>query len=180
MSYDLPVLYKIGEQTAHQIRSVYLCRMRGLLWLVGAVLLLGSIDGGDTYEQLDDDVKKIVDKAIIKANEKYGKKYHIDFHSIKCSDNSRLFHVQLKPTSCGKGPRVHRKECTLQDDPKPWVSCVACGVNIACEPVRNQKKINELIKKCGSECKTATYLAGAANLGFLKQKGKEFGCLGCI
>nr|XP_055057847.1 cystatin-like protein [Misgurnus anguillicaudatus] len=150
--------------------------MRGLLWLVGAVLLLGSIDGGDTYEQLDDNVKKIVDQAIIIANEKYGKK-HIDFHSIICSDNSNVFNVLLKPTSCAKKAKVHRKECKLQDKLNFWVSCLACDENITCEPVKTQEKINELINNCGSKCQT--YLAGKEIL-FLKQEGKEFGCLGCI
>ncbi|XP_065132642.1 cystatin-like protein [Paramisgurnus dabryanus] len=115
--------------------------MRGLLWLVGAGLLLGSIDGGDTYEQLDAKTRDIVDKAIIKANEKYGKKYHIDFHSITDSGNFRLFNVLLKPTSCTKGQRVHRKECTLQDKLKPWVSCVACGENMACRPQKPREDI---------------------------------------
>ncbi|XP_073714281.1 cystatin-like protein [Misgurnus anguillicaudatus] len=163
--------------------------MRGLLWLVGAGLLLGSIDGGDTYEQLDDTTRNIVDKAIIKANEKYGKKHHIDFHSIiyvvsytslyfSDYDNSRLFHVLLKPTSCGKGPRVHRKECTLENNLKPWVSCVACGENMACRPFRNQEKINELIKKCGSEFHTP-YQHGGGHIMSDTMDEKNYGCLEC-
>nr|XP_055057838.1 uncharacterized protein LOC129442052 isoform X2 [Misgurnus anguillicaudatus] len=119
--------------------------MRGLLWLVGAVLLLGSIDGGDTYEQLDDDTRDIVDQAINKANEKYGKKYHIDFHSV--------IYV-------------------------PWVSCVACGENMACRPFRNQEKINELIKKCGSEFHTP-YQHGGGHIMSDTMDEKNYGCLGC-
>nr|XP_055057837.1 cystatin-like protein isoform X1 [Misgurnus anguillicaudatus] len=152
--------------------------MRGLLWLVGAVLLLGSIDGGDTYEQLDDDTRDIVDQAINKANEKYGKKYHIDFHSVIYVDKSKLFHVLLKPTSCAKGPRVHRKECTLENNLKPWVSCVACGENMACRPFRNQEKINELIKKCGSEFHTP-YQHGGGHIMSDTMDEKNYGCLGC-
>lgn len=59
--------------------------MRGLLWFVSVVLLLGSTDGGSldrmSYGDQPENIRAVIDKAIVKANEDYGSK-HIDFYSV--------------------------------------------------------------------------------------------------
>lgn len=61
--------------------------MRGLLWVLSALVLVGSTDGGKNYgdrmiyEEQHENIRGILDKAIKKANEDYGKK-HIDFFTI--------------------------------------------------------------------------------------------------
>lgn len=67
-----------SNSAEHQL----LCKMRGLLFLLSALLLLESTDGHKEYHQLSKNETNIIDRAIQLANEKHGKTKHLDFALI--------------------------------------------------------------------------------------------------
>ncbi|XP_056598738.1 cystatin-like protein [Triplophysa dalaica] len=159
--------------------------MRGLLWVLSAVLLLGSTDGGKNYgdrmiyEEQHENIRGILDKAIKKANEDYGRK-HIDFFSIYSEDYSKqMVHVLLTSTTCDKTIIGHRKDCEVLKLNKPSVSCVACRDEINCALLRETGKINNNIYKC--KAGASSYHTGAGHVLFQKEDNEqEYGCLGCV
>ncbi|KAK9979272.1 hypothetical protein ABG768_012710 [Culter alburnus] len=158
--------------------------MRGSLLLLSALLLLESTDGNG-YDQLSQQDKKIIDKAIQKANEGHGKTKHLDFDSIlKVDSAKRMLNVLLKPTSCDRTePFVHRKDCKIQNE-KPQVSCIDCRGVMTCFLLREQEKIKQTVSNC---LNPPTHIHGAAH-PMSRKTGKEeqtenyqqTGCLGCI
>lgn len=157
--------------------------MRGLLWFLSAVLLLGSPNGGKAsvdrmnYEELHENIRGIVNKAIMQANNNYGKK-HIDFHSILADDNSKqTVQVLLTSTPCDKADGVHRKDCEVSLDKRPLVSCFACGDEMNCARLAEQEKIQTYKENC------VRYVPGSGHILALKgatENEQDFGCLGCI
>ncbi|CAM4591196.1 unnamed protein product [Leuciscus chuanchicus] len=123
--------------------------MRGLLFLLSALLLLESTDG-NKYNQLSQHEKNIIDTAIKLANEKYGKIKHLDLASIlEANYDKRMLHVILKPTSCDKRtPSVHREDCEIQDKAIPQISCVDCRGSMSCLRIRGKDKIKETVSAC--------------------------------
>ncbi|XP_048067350.1 cystatin-like protein [Megalobrama amblycephala] len=124
--------------------------MRGLLLLFSALLLLESTVGDKEYHQLSQYETYIIDRAIEEANERYGRTKHLDFASIKSANyDKRMLNVLLKPTSCKKTKVfVHRKDCKIQDEARPRVSCVACRGKMSCLPLREKTKIEQTIFEC--------------------------------
>uniref|UniRef100_A0A673JA80 Uncharacterized protein n=1 Tax=Sinocyclocheilus rhinocerous TaxID=307959 RepID=A0A673JA80_9TELE len=130
--------------------------MRGLLFLLSARFLLESTKGKE-YDKLDDNDRKIVDKAI----------------RIKEKHNNML-NVILRPTSCDKTtPSVHRKEFEIHNKP-PQVSCIHCnGTMKPCLLLRQKDEVNQILLH---------YFAGRAHLLFRigEDEQQQTGCLGCI
>ncbi|CAM4591214.1 unnamed protein product [Leuciscus chuanchicus] len=152
--------------------------MRGLLFLLSALLLLESTDGNQ-YNQLSQHDKNIIDKAIKLANDKYGKIKHLDLASIlEANYDKRMLHVILKSTSCDKTtPSVHREDCKIQDKPRPQVSCVDCRGSMSCLLLRETKKIKETV----SACLKRSHLLGEGHMMAQKTENEQkTGCLGCI
>ncbi|XP_052403899.1 cystatin-like protein [Carassius gibelio] len=128
--------------------------MRGLLFLLSALFLLESTKGVK-YEELNEDDRKIVDKAIEQGNKDHGKGKHLDYYTIlKTRGNVR--EVILRPTSCYKTtPSVHRRECEIHNKP-PLVSCIRCnGITKPCLLFKQKEKKEKMINDCplpGSGC----------------------------
>ncbi|KAA0719336.1 hypothetical protein E1301_Tti006574 [Triplophysa tibetana] len=158
--------------------------MKGLLWVISAVLLLGSTDGGKNYgdrmiyEEQHENITEILDKAIKKANEDYGRK-HIDFYSILSEDHSnKIVEVLLTSTTCDKTIIGHRKDCEVSKLNKPSVSCVACRHEINCAQLRDKRKKEGNLNKC--KAGASPPLPGDQHILFLKENKQEYGCLGCV
>ncbi|XP_016098189.1 cystatin-like protein [Sinocyclocheilus grahami] len=118
--------------------------MRGLLFLLNALFLLESAKGM-IYDELNDNDRKIVDKAIVQANQDYGNGKHLDFFTI-VNKNNNMVNVVLRPTSCDSTtPGVHRKECSLHNKP-PQVSCIDCeGTMERCLLLKQTKEVNHIL-----------------------------------
>uniref|UniRef100_A0A8C1ZRB2 Cystatin domain-containing protein n=1 Tax=Cyprinus carpio TaxID=7962 RepID=A0A8C1ZRB2_CYPCA len=126
--------------------------MRGLLFLLNALLLLESTKGLK-YDELNDHDRGIVDRAIERANKDYGNGKHLDFYTII----NRLLHIDLvailymvnvilRSTSCdSKTPSVHQKDCKLHEKP-PQVSCIDCkGIMKPCLLLRQKDEVNHIL-----------------------------------
>ncbi|XP_039534169.1 cystatin-like protein isoform X1 [Pimephales promelas] len=153
--------------------------MRGLLLLLNALLLLELTDGNKEYHQLSQNDARIVDRAIQQANEKFGAK-HLDFASIVNANYEKsMLHVILKSTSCNKMTKsTHQKDCIIQDDAKPQVSCVSCREEMSCSLLKEKEKIKTTVYNC---LNGRTHQTGGAHPMLLKtEKEQQTGCLGCI
>ncbi|KAA0719335.1 hypothetical protein E1301_Tti006575 [Triplophysa tibetana] len=162
--------------------------MKGLLWVISAVLLLGSTDGGKNYgdrmiyEEQHENIRETINKAIKKANEDYGKK-HIDFYSILSEDYSKqMVHVLLTSTTCDKATIGHRKDCEVSKGNRPLVSCVSCRREMNCAQLREKGKIHDNLKKCRAGASSYYHGSGHPMLqrGSTGDDEKEYGCLGCV
>ncbi|XP_042631456.1 cystatin-like protein [Cyprinus carpio] len=122
--------------------------MRGLLFLLNALLLLESTKGLMKYDELNDHDREIVDRAIEQANKDFGKTKHLDFYTI-VNRNKDMVNVILRSTSCdSKMPSVHQKECKLQEKP-PQVSCIDCqGIMEPCLLLRHMDEIKKRMDEC--------------------------------
>ncbi|XP_056333542.1 cystatin-like protein [Danio aesculapii] len=124
--------------------------MRGFLILLSVLLVLEATERNKTYEQLNQEKRGIVDKAIEKANQEFGKRHHLHFSSIvQTNDGKGMLHVLLKPTSCEKiTPAVHQENCEIREKAKPQVSCVACNENMNCFLLKDHVKSREAANDC--------------------------------
>ncbi|XP_050983411.1 cystatin-like protein [Labeo rohita] len=151
--------------------------MRGLLFLLGALLLLESTKGTE-YEKLGKHERTIVDKAIKQANMDHGKDKHLDFHSI-VKKHSNLFIVILKPTSCNSTTQsVHQKDCKTEEKSVPQVSCIDCnGEMKPCLLLRRKAEIKKRMEDCPIQ-----HHAGGAHIMFQTGGTEQHktGCLGCV
>ncbi|XP_026062035.1 cystatin-like protein [Carassius auratus] len=154
--------------------------MRGLLFLLSALFLLESTKGVK-YEELNEDDRKIVDKAIEQGNKKTEKSKHLDFYSITTTGN--VHEVILRPTSCDKTtPSVHLIQCETKDE-TPKVSCIHCnGKMKPCLFLMREKEIQKTKNECKSPSSGNKHLPGSGHP--LSRKGGNeqqlTGCLGCI
>uniref|UniRef100_A0A8C1QDW4 Cystatin domain-containing protein n=1 Tax=Cyprinus carpio TaxID=7962 RepID=A0A8C1QDW4_CYPCA len=172
------------DQAKHQANSTalqLLVKMRGLLFLLNALLLLESTKGLMKYDELNDHDREIVDRAIEQANKDFGKTKHLDFYTI-VNRNKDMVNVILRSTSCdSKMPSVHQKECKLQEKP-PQVSCIDCkGIMKPCLLLRQKDEIKKRVDECPP--KEDIHRTGSAHAIFQKSGNghqQQTGCIGCI
>ncbi|XP_056333529.1 cystatin-like protein [Danio aesculapii] len=151
--------------------------MRGFLILLSVLLVL---EGNEAYEQLHPRERGIVDKAIEKANQEFGKRHHLDYSSIEeANDEKGMLRVLLKPTSCEKiTPAVHQGNCEIREKAMPQVSCVACNENMNCFLRKDHVKSREAVLKCLGL--NVYRLGGGHFLPQTEENPQKTGCLGCI
>uniref|UniRef100_A0A8C1JJ03 Uncharacterized protein n=1 Tax=Cyprinus carpio TaxID=7962 RepID=A0A8C1JJ03_CYPCA len=148
--------------------------MRGLLFLLNALLLLESTKGLMEYDELNDHDRGIVDRAIERANKDFGKTKHLDFYTIVNRVN--MVNVILKSTSCdSKTPSVHRNYCKFHEK-APQVSCIDCQGSM--EPCL-------LLRQKDEKCPLSqdVHFTGGGHSLFQKSGNghqQQTGCLGCI
>ncbi|XP_043114843.1 cystatin-like protein [Puntigrus tetrazona] len=154
--------------------------MRGMLFLFSVLFLL-ELTKGQKYEDLNELERGIVDEAIKKANEDYGKDKHLDFYTIEKTTKS-VVNVILRPTLCAKKtPSVHREECKIHNK-APQVSCIHCNGSMKpCLLLRQKEEIEKKMNECQSSQSVNKHYHGSANIMFQTGDGQQLtGCLGCI
>uniref|UniRef100_A0A8C1ZR90 Uncharacterized protein n=1 Tax=Cyprinus carpio TaxID=7962 RepID=A0A8C1ZR90_CYPCA len=142
--------------------------MRGLLFLLNALLLLESTKGLK-YDELNDHDRGIVDRAIERANKDYGNGKHLDFYTI--INRVNMVNVILRSTSCdSKTPSVHQKDCKLHEKP-PQVSCIDCkGIMKPCLLLRQKDEVNHIL----------LYQSMGTYTSCIHRTPQQTGCIGCI
>ncbi|XP_043114831.1 cystatin-like protein [Puntigrus tetrazona] len=155
--------------------------MRGMLFLFSVLFLL-ELTKGQKYEDLNERERGIVDEAIKKANDVYGKDKHLDFYTIIQRTKS-VMNVILRPTSCAKKtPSVHREECKIHNK-APQVSCIHCNGSMKpCLLLRQKEEIKIRLNECQNPPLVNGHIPGASHVLYQKREKnqQEIGCSGCV